>query len=156
MLYVPQMLAATTFVVLALLVLTWALRETGVITSPWAAIALVEVLAVGASAAGAAYWRRHTDGDVVFSELLPWGWVKRIYVERKLTRAMAELHELGQSPDAGTMRQRQRLLEALAGQSTPRTRISPVTRAESAATRTPPHGRCASALATAVASGPRR
>jgi HD domain-containing protein len=85
--------AATTCVVLVLPVaVVWLLRAMGVIESGWIAAALGACLSLlAAFAADAAWTRRRAGGDVPFGDLLPWGWVRRIRAERRLTSAAAVL-----------------------------------------------------------------
>jgi hypothetical protein len=76
--HLPQMVLATTVVVLLPLAASLTLRASGVISSPWLSVALTVALSLTASTAGSAYWRKRGDaGELVFSELLVWGWVRR-------------------------------------------------------------------------------
>ena len=52
-------------------------------------------LSLAVSSAGSAYWRRHASGDVLFSDLLLWGWLRRRRTERRLGRADDLLGEAG-------------------------------------------------------------
>jgi len=59
-----------------------------VISSPWVSVALTVGLSLAASSAGSAYWReRGGAGELLFSELLVWGWVRRWRQERELRDA---------------------------------------------------------------------
>ncbi len=90
--YLPQVIVATSVVALMPIALVWGLRADGMVTSPWLSLALTLALSLLAMAAGNAYWtRRPSSGDIVFSELLPWGWVRRLRIERQLDRAMEDL-----------------------------------------------------------------
>jgi response regulator RpfG family c-di-GMP phosphodiesterase len=83
--HLPHMLLATTIVAVVPFSVSLALRATGVISSPWLAVALAVALSLGASTAGSAYWRKHgTAGELLFSELLLWGWIRRARQERAL------------------------------------------------------------------------
>jgi HD-GYP domain-containing protein (c-di-GMP phosphodiesterase class II) len=85
--YVPRVAAATFVVALAPVALVWELRAHGTISSPWACVAVAVALSLMASAAGSAYWRRRRGGDVLFSELLVWGWLWRRHVDHRFAHA---------------------------------------------------------------------
>src|SRR4051794_7357485 len=91
----PQMLAATALVSLAPAVLVGMLSEVGIVTSFWIGLALAVLFSLAATAAGTAYWRRRTTGDVLFSDLLLWGWLRRRWLERRLVHADALLTQTG-------------------------------------------------------------
>ena len=81
------MVVATVLVMVLPAAIVWVLSARGVLDSLWAAVALSAVLALGFSSAGSAYWRRHASGDVLFSDLLVWGWLRRRRMERRIGRA---------------------------------------------------------------------
>jgi HD-GYP domain-containing protein (c-di-GMP phosphodiesterase class II) len=85
------MVVATTLVIVAPAVVVWILYAAGIVTSFWAGVALAAAIALAASAAGSAYWRRHASGDVLFSDLLLWGWLRRRRMERRMVRADEQL-----------------------------------------------------------------
>src|SRR4051794_21170426 len=91
----PQMIVATTVVTVAPALVVWILSAAGTVTSLWAGMALAAAFAIAASAAGSAYWRRHASGDVLFSDLLVWGWLRRRRMERRLVGADELLREAG-------------------------------------------------------------
>jgi HD-GYP domain-containing protein (c-di-GMP phosphodiesterase class II) len=91
----PQMVAATALVTIAPAVVVWLLSAAGIVTSFWAGVALAAALALAASVAGTSYWRRHASGDVLFSDLLLWGWLRRRRLERRLVRADELLRQAG-------------------------------------------------------------
>jgi putative nucleotidyltransferase with HDIG domain len=83
---------ATTVVAVLPLVVVWGLLAEGVISSPWVCLGLAIALSLAASAAGSAYWkRRGGHGDVLFSELLLWGWLHRYRAERRLANSVDRL-----------------------------------------------------------------
>jgi HD-GYP domain-containing protein (c-di-GMP phosphodiesterase class II) len=90
----PQMVVATTLVIVAPALVVLLLYSAGVVTSFWAGVALAGAFGVAASAAGTAYWRRHASADVLFSDLLLWGWLRRLRMERRLVRADELLREV--------------------------------------------------------------
>jgi hypothetical protein len=83
----PQMVIATVLVMVFPAAVVWALSASGVIRSIWAGVVVASVLALVISSAGSAYWRRRATGDVLFSDLLVWGWLRRRRMERRLGRA---------------------------------------------------------------------
>ena len=91
----PQMAGATVLVMVVPAMVVGGLSALGVLTSLWAGLVLAVVLSLGLSSAGSAYWRRHASGDVLFSDLLLWGWLKRRRSERRLGRADELLREAG-------------------------------------------------------------
>ena len=110
------MLLATTFVAVVPLTLSLGLRADGVISSSWLSVALAIALTLGASMAGSAYWRNHgTAGEVLFSELLLWGWIRRRRHERDLANAIELLGRVGPgNQQTASVDRRTQLLEQLA------------------------------------------
>ena len=86
--HLPQMVLATTLVAIFPLAISLALRASGVISSGWASVALAVALSCAASSAGSTYWRKRDRHDeVLFGELLLWGWIRRWRLERELANA---------------------------------------------------------------------
>ncbi len=84
----PLVIAATFLVAVAPLLLVFSLRGSGVVTSAWVGTAIGVAVSLLASSAGATYWKTRIESrDVVFSELMLWGWVQRWRSERRLTAA---------------------------------------------------------------------
>ncbi len=101
----PLVLVATTLVLGTPIAAIWFLIADGVISSFWVCVGIAVVVSVAVSRLGDAYWRRRRHPrDVVFSELMLWGWVGSRRVERQLSRATAEL---GLHPGAGSDRLRE-------------------------------------------------
>lgn len=74
--YLPHVVAATALVAVAPAVAVWWLRAQGAISSPYAGIAVAMGLSLVISCGASACWqRRRGSGDLVFSELLLWGWL---------------------------------------------------------------------------------
>jgi putative nucleotidyltransferase with HDIG domain len=125
--YLPHMLIATTVVAVLPLALSLGLRASGVISSPWLSVGLALALSMIASRAGSAYWsRRDGHAEVLFSELLLWGWIRRWRQERELADAtrlldlvnpgFTERNHPALTPDEElTVEQREQLLRQLAG-----------------------------------------
>jgi hypothetical protein len=87
--YLPQVLIATSAVAVLPVFVVWWLRGQGAVSSPWVCVVLAIVLSFVISVIGSAYWkRRRTPGDLFFSEILLWGWLHRLRVERQLSNAV--------------------------------------------------------------------
>src|SRR3954471_4390145 len=94
--------------------IVWALWAFGIVNSAWVAAPLVAILALLASLAGAAYWkRRPATGDVLFADLLLWGWLRRARAERRMADAVELLRRSGSEDEADKLRLLGELAEAL-------------------------------------------
>src|SRR5919112_158462 len=94
--------------------IVWALWELDVVTSRWVAAPLLVGLVLLASAAGAAYWkRRPATGDVLFRDLLLWGWLRRARAERRLADAVEVLDRADADDEAAKLHLLKRLAAAL-------------------------------------------
>jgi putative nucleotidyltransferase with HDIG domain len=86
--FLPHALAAT-FVVMVLPALVVSRIDTS--SRPWVVVLtvlLAMALSVAAASAGAAIWKRHPGSkDIVFGDLMLWGWFRRVRAERRLNRA---------------------------------------------------------------------
>jgi HD-GYP domain-containing protein (c-di-GMP phosphodiesterase class II) len=101
--YLPQALGATGLVIAGPVVVVWALRAWQLLGSTPIAIAIGVVLSLATSFAGSAYWaNRESSHDVLFSELMIWGWLRRWRAEHKLSAA---LERLARVTAAGASRQ---------------------------------------------------
>jgi HD-GYP domain-containing protein (c-di-GMP phosphodiesterase class II) len=96
-----QMVVATVVVMVLPAVIVGALGALGVISSLWGGVLLAVALSLALTSAGSAYWRRHTTGDVLFSDLLLWGWLRRGRMERRLGRADDLLERAGTADAEG-------------------------------------------------------
>src|SRR4051794_16057903 len=86
--YLPHMLVVSAVVMLMPVAVVWTLHSAGVISSPWIGALLAVALSFAASFVGRAYWtRRSGSEDVVFSDLLLWGWLRRVRTERQVRGA---------------------------------------------------------------------
>jgi hypothetical protein len=107
----PYVAATTCLVLVVPIAVVWTLGASGVITSGWIAALLGAALSLlAAVAANAAWKRRSVPCDVPFGDLLPWGWVRRIRAERRLTNAVAVLSV----SDAEDSAERERVLKDVA------------------------------------------
>jgi len=87
MAYLPLVLTATFAVVVAPMLVVFWLRQSEIVGSPWIGTAIGVALTLGISQAGAALWKAKADSELLFSELMLWGWVQRWRNERRLTAA---------------------------------------------------------------------
>ncbi|MEJ7714192.1 MAG: HD domain-containing phosphohydrolase [Thermoleophilaceae bacterium] len=86
--HLPLVLVATFLVVGVPMLLVFWLRKSGVVTSVWATTAIGVAVSLLASYAGGAFWKKRTDSrDMLFSDLMLWGWVQRWRSERRLSAA---------------------------------------------------------------------
>ena len=86
--YLPVVLCATFLVTVCPVILVWWLRDSGVVTSMWVGIGIGTAVSFGASYVGAALWKKRTGSqDILFSELMLWGWVQRWRAEGRLATA---------------------------------------------------------------------
>ncbi|MDQ3644380.1 MAG: HD-GYP domain-containing protein, partial [Actinomycetota bacterium] len=110
--YLPLVLCATFVVTVCPVILVWWLRDSGAVTSVWAGIAIGVAGSFGASFVGAALWKRGTGSrDVLFGEVMLWGWVQRWRAERRLATATDVLglrHGPRRSVAAGRLTQEER------------------------------------------------
>ena len=86
--YLPLVILVTALVTVVPAVTVWVLREEGVISSWWVCVLLAVALSLAIAFLGSAYWRRgRRSADLMFSELLLWGWLRRVRADRKLANA---------------------------------------------------------------------
>lgn len=86
--YLPLVVLVTFLVAVCPVVLVWWLRASGAVRSGWVAAGLGAAASFGASYVGGALWktRPHSE-DLLFGELMLWGWVQRWRGERRLAAA---------------------------------------------------------------------
>lgn len=113
----PRVVVATSLVVGCPIVAVLALRATGAVSSTIALSLIAVLLSLAASFAGDALWkRRAASGDLVFGDLMVWGWLGRWRSERLLSRTASLVGPgSGSSGDARRLSRdrRARLLERL-------------------------------------------
>jgi HD-GYP domain-containing protein (c-di-GMP phosphodiesterase class II) len=86
--YLPHALVATALVAVAPALAVWAIQGTGHLQSPLLSALLAILLSLVAASAGSAYWkRRRRSKDLVFGDLMLWGWIRRLRTERRLADA---------------------------------------------------------------------
>jgi putative nucleotidyltransferase with HDIG domain len=87
-----------------------AVQAAGLLRSTLASVAAAAALSLLVSAVGSAFWkRRRRSRDIVFADLMVWGWIRRLRAERRLSDANELLGEL----DELTGARRAELLERL-------------------------------------------
>ncbi len=107
------MVAVTLLVVGSPIAAVWWLRVSGTLTSPVLAVIVGMVLSLGVSQAGRMLWQtRPGSEDLLFSELMLWGFLHRRHSQRRLESAHAMLGALGEG-QARSARDKTRLLERL-------------------------------------------
>ena len=86
--YLPLVIVVTALVTVVPALTVWVLREEGVISSWWVCVLLAVALSLAIAFLGSTYWRRgRRSADLMFSELLLWGWLRRVRADRKLANA---------------------------------------------------------------------
>jgi putative nucleotidyltransferase with HDIG domain len=100
--YLPHAVVATFAVMVLPAIAVWALAPSGSAVLLLASIPLAMGLSVAVAAAGAAVWKRRPGSqDVVFADLMLWGWLRRLRAERRLAeaRTLVGAGAEGMSPD---------------------------------------------------------
>ena len=114
--YWPYVVLATFVVAVLPLLVVSAIQLTGLLRSTLASIAVAAVLSLVTSTGASALWsRRKGSRDVLFADLMVWGFVRRVRTERRLADAHALLGErarLSPSRQADLLSQLSAALEA--------------------------------------------
>ena len=98
--YLPQVMLATTVVALLPAAVVWMARSSGLITSYVLVSGLGVALSLVGSYAGRAFWQKRPGSrNLLFSELMVWGYMHRRYTERRLNSARAVLGALSHAQD---------------------------------------------------------
>jgi HD domain-containing protein len=86
--YLPHVLVATFLVAVLPLLLVYLLQASGRLHSPLLSLALAVAISLASTRICSSYWtRRPQSSDIVFSDLMIWGWVRRLRTERRLQKA---------------------------------------------------------------------
>ncbi len=117
--YLPQVLTATCLVALCPIAVVWWLRTSGMLTSYLPGMLIGVGLSLAAAHLGRALWEtRPGSKNLLFSELMIWGYVHRWYSRRRLASARAVLgrasHAQQRIADGLTPERQAKLLEGLA------------------------------------------
>jgi putative nucleotidyltransferase with HDIG domain len=87
--YLPHALAATAVVIVMPIGFVSLLVSGGLIDSMFVTGPVAMVISLGASSAASAWWKkRRASHDLVFSDLMIWGWIRRLRTERRISRAV--------------------------------------------------------------------
>jgi HD domain len=109
--YLPHVVVATAVVAVFPTAAVWGLRSLDVVHSAVVLVALAVALSLGASYAACAFWSSRSDsGDLLFGELMVWGWLRRLWIERRLASALRLLGVV----DASAKLSRERRAQLLA------------------------------------------
>ena len=97
----------------------WWLRASGTVSSPVVAVILGMALSLCASIAGCVVWEKRTGSeDLLFSELMIWGFLRRLRNQRRLASALDMVAPLGSAEpralDGLSTNEQAKLLEQLA------------------------------------------
>jgi putative nucleotidyltransferase with HDIG domain len=107
--FLPHALVAT-FAVIVLPALVVSVIDTA--GRPWlllASVLFAMVLSVAAAAVGSALWARRPDSrDLVFGDLMLWGWLRRVRAERRLAEAQGVLDWGGDGMDGPELNRERR------------------------------------------------
>jgi len=96
--YLPQVLLATMLVGVMPVVAVWWLRASGTLSSYLLGMLLGMVLAMGAAQLGRAFWQtRPGSQDLLFSELMVWGYAHRRYTQARLASARKTLGSMSEA-----------------------------------------------------------
>ena len=93
--YLPQVIVATGVVAVLPALVVLAVRDSGLITSYLLVALLGVAMSLLGSTLGRAYWQRRPGSrNLLFSELMIWGYIHRRYTERRLNSARSVLGAL--------------------------------------------------------------
>jgi putative nucleotidyltransferase with HDIG domain len=114
--WLPLAVVATAFVVVLPALAVWAIVPPGEVAMLAVSIPLGMLLSVLVANLGSALWKR-TPGsrDMVFADLMLWGWLRRSRTERRLARAEALLGDDAQNVSVEALTELSALLEARDG-----------------------------------------
>jgi HD-GYP domain-containing protein (c-di-GMP phosphodiesterase class II) len=97
--YLPLVILVTGLVVVVPALAVWVLRDQGVLSSWLVCVLIAVALSLLIALVGSTLWQHgRRSGDLMFSELLLWGWLRRVRADRRL----ADSGELLESMRAGT------------------------------------------------------
>jgi len=99
--YLWQVAAATFLVAVCPILVVWWLRTSGTIGTAPLGMALAIGLSLGASYVGRAFWETRTSsGDLLFGELMVWGFIRRWRNDRRLASALQMLGPMNERSSA--------------------------------------------------------
>ena len=96
--YLWQVAAATFLVAVCPILVVWWLRTSGTIGTAPLGMVLAIGLSLGASYVGSAFWETRTSsGDLLFGELMVWGFIRRWRNDRRLASALQMLGPMNEA-----------------------------------------------------------
>ena len=117
--YLPHVVLATALIAGIPVALAWLLIASDAVTSPVVLMLVTVAVSLVTFRAGAAIWKRHPGaGELLFGELMIWGWLRRLWSERRLDRAVSRIGpavggtEMGPADRAARLRRLSEALEA--------------------------------------------
>jgi len=114
--YLPHVAAATFLVAVCPILVVGFLRADGLFQSAILSFVLGMALSLGASYGAGAFWRsRAGAGDLLFGELMVWGWLRRWSIERRLASSVRLLDGVAGTGELGSERRAQLLTQLSAG-----------------------------------------
>jgi putative nucleotidyltransferase with HDIG domain len=116
--YLAHAVIATAFVLGLPAAVVWALTPAGSLTWSIVSVPVAMLLSVVVAGAGSAIWsRRPGSRDLIFADLMLWGWVRRVRAERRLAEARKVLGAAlgGEGADGLTRDDRVQALSSLSG-----------------------------------------
>jgi putative nucleotidyltransferase with HDIG domain len=97
--YLPHVMVATAIVIVLPIGLVSALAGGGLLGSVFLSGPLAMLFSLAASSIGSAWWKKRPGAhDLVFSDLMVWGWLRRLRTERRLSRAVELLGQAVELP----------------------------------------------------------
>jgi HD-GYP domain-containing protein (c-di-GMP phosphodiesterase class II) len=99
--HAAQVLIATTLIVGGPIAMVWWARESGRVSSLWIGLVLGMVFSLGAQSLGSLVWEALPGSeDLLFSELMVWGYLHRLLIQRRLGSALDLIGPMG---DTGSL-----------------------------------------------------
>jgi putative nucleotidyltransferase with HDIG domain len=112
--YLPHAVAATAVVIVLPIGVVSLLVSGGLIDSMVVSGPVAMLISLGASSAGSAWWKkRRASHELVFSDLMLWGWLRRLRNERRISRAVELLGNTVELPTEQQVEYFKRLAGAL-------------------------------------------
>jgi hypothetical protein len=112
--HLAEVLAATLLVAVLPVAVVWWARASGRLPSPAYGVLLGVIFSLGASSLGCLVWEMLPGSeDLLFSELMLWGYLHRRRAERKLESALDMVARIGEGRDGPNTQRRAKLLEQL-------------------------------------------
>jgi putative nucleotidyltransferase with HDIG domain len=114
--YLPHMAVATFVVAVLPVIAVSTLASHGLLPSIWISALAGAALSMGLGGVGNAVWKRYRNTrDLVFSDLLLWGWLRRKWIERRLAEATDLLADFRTDLASADTDERLETLKTLAG-----------------------------------------